>query len=300
MATLATAPTIWGLYTPSPGNPILCAPSKTSLFQTVGHADLFQDQAGGWWTCALATRVIGDSFPIGRESTLVPVDWSGEWPIPDLRGLDVLLESVLPKAIVGEEAWDDLLQPPRHRLLHLRNPDRSCYEITDDAVTLRPSRVPLSAPLGSPTFLAVRQRDLFFEVEATFTLPSKLGVRTGIAVLNDHERFFAISLEGSGRAALVSATDRTPFAGSLDGAEAVTLRIRGTPSTYTFDLARATDTTQRGGGASRAWERLGEGASKELNGGFMGAVLALFSESDGGAGTEEVETRVTGWRYRAR
>lgn len=61
--------------------------------QTVGHADLFQDTVGNWWSVALATRnatvnlygssvrlTVPEKFiptfsPMGRETILVPVEW---------------------------------------------------------------------------------------------------------------------------------------------------------------------------------------------------------------------------------
>lgn len=55
-------------------------------FQTVGHADLFQDADSNWWGVALFTRG-GPSFhndlvfPMGRETVLFPVSWPTEgWP----------------------------------------------------------------------------------------------------------------------------------------------------------------------------------------------------------------------------
>lgn len=72
------------------GNPILTNANTTRYFQTVGHADLFQDPDGNWWGAALATRS-GPAwrvYPMGRETVLLPVTWEeGEWPILDpIRG----------------------------------------------------------------------------------------------------------------------------------------------------------------------------------------------------------------------
>ncbi|KAI4657757.1 uncharacterized protein J4E78_006145 [Alternaria triticimaculans] len=82
--TMARARNITGPYSPSPYNPHLTNRGTSEYFQTVGHADLFQDNNGEWWSCALATRVgpNGTSFPMGREMVLTPVTWEeGEWPV---------------------------------------------------------------------------------------------------------------------------------------------------------------------------------------------------------------------------
>jgi beta-xylosidase len=81
---IARSINIWGPYEGYSGNPILTATNTTEYFQTVGHADLFQDQSGNWWGSALATRSgpAWENYPMGRETVLFPVTWNeGEWPI---------------------------------------------------------------------------------------------------------------------------------------------------------------------------------------------------------------------------
>ena len=83
MATIARSKNIKGPYESNPANPILTNTNTSELFQTVGHADLFQDADGNWWGIALSTRSGPDytTFPMGREASLFPVTWrEGEWP----------------------------------------------------------------------------------------------------------------------------------------------------------------------------------------------------------------------------
>ena len=84
METIARSRMINGPYTPNPNNSILTNANTSQYFQTVGHADLFQDAAGNWWGAALSTRS-GPNFttyPMGRETVLYPVTWrTGDWPI---------------------------------------------------------------------------------------------------------------------------------------------------------------------------------------------------------------------------
>lgn len=88
---IARSTNIWGPYESYSGNPILTATNTTEYFQTVGHADLFQDPSGNWWGSALATRSgpAWENYPMGRETVLLPVTWNeGEWPIlQPVRGL---------------------------------------------------------------------------------------------------------------------------------------------------------------------------------------------------------------------
>jgi beta-xylosidase len=82
--TIARSRNVTGPYEGYSGNPILTNSNTTEYFQTVGHADLFQDGNGNWWGSALATRS-GPAwrvYPMGRETVLFAVTWEkGEWPI---------------------------------------------------------------------------------------------------------------------------------------------------------------------------------------------------------------------------
>ncbi|KAL4934631.1 glycosyl hydrolase [Aspergillus undulatus] len=87
---IARSKNVKGPFEGYSGNPILTNANTTEYFQTVGHADLFQDGNGNWWGVALATRS-GPAwriYPMGRETVLFPVTWEdGEWPILDpVRG----------------------------------------------------------------------------------------------------------------------------------------------------------------------------------------------------------------------
>jgi beta-xylosidase len=66
--TMARAKNITGPYEPSPHNPHLTNRGTQEYFQTLGHADLFQDVEGNWWTMALSTRAgpFGPVYPMGR------------------------------------------------------------------------------------------------------------------------------------------------------------------------------------------------------------------------------------------
>lgn len=91
METIARSKNILGPYEAGPHNPILSNANTTEWFQTVGHADLFQDTEGNWWGMALTTRSGPDwkIYPMGRETALFPVTWNeGEWPVvTQVRGI---------------------------------------------------------------------------------------------------------------------------------------------------------------------------------------------------------------------
>ncbi|KAJ7250981.1 xylosidase : arabinofuranosidase [Mycena rebaudengoi] len=82
--TMARSRNITGTYIGFAGNPVLTNKNTDEYFQTIGHADLFQDAAGNWWMCALATRSGPEftNYPMGREMVVTPATWvEGEFPV---------------------------------------------------------------------------------------------------------------------------------------------------------------------------------------------------------------------------
>ncbi|MFE0676261.1 glycoside hydrolase family 43 protein [Streptomyces sp. NPDC058867] len=72
-----------GPFEPAPHNPVVSNRSTGLPVRCTGHADLVQAADGTWWAVLLGTRPRG-FFPrfhvLGRETFLVPVEWSEGWP----------------------------------------------------------------------------------------------------------------------------------------------------------------------------------------------------------------------------
>lgn len=95
---------VFGPYEMYEKNPIVTHrdyPHNVSIHHT-GHADLVQTQNNEWWMVLLGSRPYGGEYTnLGRETFLVPVDWSGKWPVvnpngPAGRVLDTHLKPNLP------------------------------------------------------------------------------------------------------------------------------------------------------------------------------------------------------------
>lgn len=98
MITMARSKKIEGPYEVCPNNPVLTNRSLLRPIESVGHADLVEDQNGNWWAVCLGTRTF--SYPpkhnLGRETMLVPVNWEGDWPVFGNNGsLDQVVETDL-------------------------------------------------------------------------------------------------------------------------------------------------------------------------------------------------------------
>jgi beta-xylosidase len=174
---IARSKNISGPYEGYSGNPILSNINTTEYFQTVGHADLFQDASGNWWGTALATRSGPGwkNYPMGRETVLFPVTWEqGEWPVLEpVRGQ--MSGWPLPpqtKAIRGSGPFvedPDFIDfhpgsaiPPH--FLHWRFPPKDAFAVSPhghpNTLRIRPSKSNLtsSAPLTTTPELSLIMR----------------------------------------------------------------------------------------------------------------------------------------------
>lgn len=178
--TIARATAVDGPYEAFEGNPILTNRNTSEYFQTVGHADLWQDADENWWGVALSTRSGPEwvNYPMGRESVLFNVTWEeGGWPVcqkpirGQMNGWD------LPPAsgnIPGDGPlvsdpdvvdFQDYTSMPKH-FVYWRFPKVENYEVSPEekpnALKLTPSVANLTggadfAPADGITFVSRRQ-----------------------------------------------------------------------------------------------------------------------------------------------
>ncbi|KAK5131942.1 hypothetical protein LTR08_000454 [Meristemomyces frigidus] len=219
METIARAPHPNGPYTPNPSNPILTQANTTSYFQTVGHADLFQDARGQWWGCALSTRSGPEYavYPMGRETVLAPVTWeTGGWPVWSnvsghvsswpLPAQNVITEGEGP-LITAAELLDfapGTRLPPQ--LVHWRLPIADNYVVSppNHAHTLQLTASVLNltgldgnyaGPAGQ-TFVGRRQVDTFFtySVDLDFSDLREEGDEAGVSLFLTQNHHFDLGV----------------------------------------------------------------------------------------------------------
>ncbi|KAH8592148.1 glycosyl hydrolase [Bisporella sp. PMI_857] len=204
--TIARSNDIHGPYEGHVGNPILTAKNTGNYFQTVGHADLFQDASGNWWAVALSTRSgpEWEVYPMGRETILTPAKWEkGEWPILDpVHGK---MSGPLPpknKNVPGKGPWQgdpDVVnfepssELPKHFFFWRPQPQPELFTISPPGhpKTLRisPSRANLTADdVFEPTveglaFVARKQTSTVFDFSVDLSFdPKAINEEAGITV----------------------------------------------------------------------------------------------------------------------
>lgn len=327
--TMARSRNLKGPYSPSPRNPHLTNRGTREYFQTVGHADLFQDLKGNWWGMALATRSGSEYkvYPMGRETVLFPVTWrTGEWPIlQPVRGkMSGWQLPATSRDIPGNGPWNSdpdvydfpMGSPIPANLVYWRVPRSSDdFRVTDRGLRLAVRTNDLSGAPGGTyagakaiTFIGRRQThstftfsvDLSFfpsvntttEQEAGITafLTQEANIQLGVVTINKKHMLRLKDTKGQLK------TQALP----TDWIEKpVRLQIQAlSPSEYTFSAALASDESSK--------IVIGKSSAEILSGGsgsFVGTLLGIYATCNKSGSSGVCEPRTIGgsyfnrWRY---
>ncbi|KAJ7927967.1 arabinofuranosidase [Mycena leptocephala] len=324
METAARSKQITGPFDPAPHNPLLSNANTTSYFQTVGHADLFQDSHGNWRGVALSTRSGPEyiSYPMGRETVLTNVTWAkGGWPVfENVSGTIGGPTLPLRPHIRGDGAFitapDSIDFTPKSNLplhfAHWRIPDAAAYTISpsghENTLRLLPSLLNLtgfdanSAPTPQ-TFVGRRQvhSEFVYSVDMEYA-PKAPEEEAGVSVFltqNHHIDFGIVCLANASSCAdstvlrirTTSTTATTPRPDTiipLARPRTTRLEIRAENLThYTFSYLQ-TDGTAKSILA-------GYSLSADVSWGFTGTMLGVYATGNGqNASTPAYVSR---WRY---
>lgn len=220
--TIARSRDILGPYEGYAGNPILTHRHLGLNYPicNVGHGDLVQLQDGSWYMVVLASRIYGGYHKnMGRETFIVPVDWSGEWPVvsPGMGRVEWDYPApALPECSFAEPDHDDF-----HALCWntLGTPGAGTVGIESGMLRLCstqdwlvPETLPrCAAPNGCPGFYGRRQQHMTFSAEVIVHAPEcgEAGVmllqhgfnhlRVGVSRTADGLRVTAVRSEKCGR-----------------------------------------------------------------------------------------------------
>src|SRR5690606_1764882 len=103
-----------GPYTPAPENPILSQRhlpnDREGKVDWAGHADLVEGPDGKYYGVFLGIRPNEKNrVNIGRETFILPVDWSGEFPVFENGLIPIEPKLKLPKGVVNQTGKDGYL-----------------------------------------------------------------------------------------------------------------------------------------------------------------------------------------------
>jgi alpha-N-arabinofuranosidase len=285
-----------GPYTPAPPevNPILTQrdlpADRANPVSAAGHADLVETP-GGWQAVFLGTRPYDyarDYYNTGRETFMLPVDWSGEWPIILRKGLPVPLVARAPLPSNGSAPPMTGSFSVREDFGHARlGPEwtsmrgAASYSTANGKLVLSPGRDGLG-DLGKPAFVARRQQHIDFDAETELRFAPAEGEMAGLAAVQNDDYFLTFAVVREGDRTMVRVARRAgrgdPRTGvtvaevPLDTGGPVALRIVARGGRYTFICKMGADTIVVANGVD------GTHLSTATAGGFVGTMVGPFAQ----------------------
>lgn len=278
--SVARADSPLGPYEGYPGNPVLTHRhlGHGSEVVAVGHADLVDAPDGSTWAVALATRPVGGTDLLGRETFVLPVEWQDGWPVfapgvgrlvPD-PGHPAPRGAATPDAARSGDSPQPLLAVRQH-------PEEIAETGPRDRLTLT-AGPGLSERL--PAFVGRRLADLPVCVELTvedvpdaataalaLRYSSTAWVSLGVSPRGPATEVVATTCEGGDEHVLAAVTVPGPPRGRL------TLDLDGLEAVATWSPEPGTDVPA----ATFRLDELGASAS----GGFVGVVYGVLAEGTG-------------------
>jgi alpha-N-arabinofuranosidase len=295
-----------GPYTPAPGNPILTQRhfprERENKVDWAGHADLVLGPDNKtYYGVFLAIRP-NDKQRVntGRETFILPVDWSGEFPV-FVNGL-VPMEPKLkmPKGVTENKTGKDGFFPNGnftfkddfsaekldYRWIGLRGPREDFISTSKQGLKIKPFETNIKEVKPTST-LFYRQMHKTFSFTATVDYkPASEKDLAGIVALQS-ERFnyvFGITKKGSDYYILLERTagkfrsreveSNIVASTKIDLSKPVRLQVSANGDEYQFSYSiNGTDFVNLGGTVS------GDILSTDVAGGFTGCLLGLYATS---------------------
>lgn len=277
MITCARSSSVWGPFEGDPHNPVLTNRNKAPyIIQGIGHGDLIQDKFGEWHVLSLGFRqqhIWRPFHHLGREVFLTPVRFGEDgW---FTCGNDGTTDEYY-------EIQGSFEQKPQREFTFantrwdvewcfLRHPHMENYELSSDCAVLHGTDVTLD-DVGSPTFVAMRQRDFHMEMKCSVRIDGGRGGLTVLITENEHYDIFLEQGENGVNAVLMLNIGGIKHRqASVPVTEnSAQLIIRSDCFGYKFSVVQNGQETGLGYGSTKY-------LSSEVAEGFTGVMTGLFA-----------------------
>jgi alpha-N-arabinofuranosidase len=296
--SVARSDAITGPYEGNRGNPILTHRHLGLDYPIVGtgHADLVDTPSGEWWMVLLAMRPYGGYYyNLGRETFLAPVCWEDGWPI--VSSGTGRVEFTYPAPDLPEHDWptapgrDDFDRPTlAPQWFFLRTPRDDFWSLSDRPgylrLRLRPERL---SELVNPSLVGRRQQHIHFSAQTALEFAPQAEPECAGLALVQNNRFhycFVVTRTAQLVIRLVkrAADVEEVLAEQPLAAGRCYLKVEAHEQAYSFYVADAPD----------QWKPVAEGIdgrilSTPVAGGFVGAVIAMYTSSNGQPSTNRAD-----------
>ncbi|WP_321372585.1 glycoside hydrolase family 43 protein [uncultured Draconibacterium sp.] len=293
-----------GPFIPAPSNPILTQRhfprERENKVDWAGHADIIEGPNGQWYGVFLAVRPNEEQrVNTGRETFILPVDWSGEFPV-FVNGL-VPMEPKLdmPKGVENKTGKDGFFPNGNFtytedfssddldkRWIGLRGPREAFIEKAKNGIQINPFAANVKEVKPTST-LFYRQMHNSFSYAATLDYkPESEKDLAGIVALQSENAnyVFGVTKQGDDYVLVLQRNFKRRFRGEMDSkviastkielSQPLRLQVSAKGDKYEFSYAvEDADFVRLGETVS------GDILSTDVAGGFTGCLLGLYATS---------------------
>jgi alpha-N-arabinofuranosidase len=258
-----------------------------------GHADLVPGPDGKYYGVFLAIRPNEKNrVNIGRETFILPVDWTGEFPVFENGLIPLEPKLKMPKGVsenkTGKEGFmpngnftfteDFTAEILDYRWIGLRGPRENFISVSSKGLQIKPFETTIKEVKPTST-LFLRQQHSNFSFTTTLNFkPASEKELAGITCVQS-EKFhyvFGITKKEDSYYLLLERTERgqskTLASAKIELSKPVQLQVKATGDSYSFSYSiNGTDFVNLGGTVS------GDILSTNVAGGFTGCLIGLYA-----------------------
>ena len=287
-----------GPYKPAPSNPILTqryfGNERTNKVDWAGHADLVKGADNKYYGVFLAVRPNEKArVNTGRETFILPVDWSGEFPVFENGLIPLEPKLKMPKGVENKTGKDGFFpngnftftdnftsEKLDYRWIGLRGPREAFVTLTKKGLLIKPFQTNIKEVKPTSTLFYRQQHSSFsFATTLSYT-PASEKELAGITCLQS-EKFnyvFGITKKANSYYILLERTEKGKSkvlsSSKIDLSSSVLLQVKAVGDNYEFSYStNGTEFVTLGGVVS------GDILSTNVAGGFTGSLIGLYATS---------------------
>lgn len=287
-----------GPFVPAPGNPILTQryfpKDRKDKVDWAGHADLVETPDGKYYGVFLAIRPNENNrVNSGRETFILPVDWSGTYPVFQNGLVPMKPKLKMPAGIKnqtgqngffpnGNFTFSDNLKSTKldYRWIAMRGPRESFISVSKNGVTVNPSENNIKA-LAPVSALFHRQQHAAFEASVTLDFKPKSEKDLAGITCYQSEKFnyvFGVTKKDKDYYLVLERTEKGESkliaSEKIVLSKTIKLQVIAEKDEYSFNYSHDGKNFKNLGGPVS-----GDILSTDIAGGFTGSLIGLYSTS---------------------
>ncbi|MFC5283028.1 glycoside hydrolase family 43 protein [Pedobacter alpinus] len=287
-----------GPYIPAANNPILSQRhlpnGRRDKVDWAGHADLVEGPKGQYYGVFLGVRPNEkDRMNIGRETFILPVDWSGKFPVFENGLLPLAAKLKMPKGVVNKTGTDGFFPNGNftftddftsskldYRWIGLRGPREDFIKTAKKGLEIKPFNTNIKEIKATSTLFYRQQHNIFSATVTMSYKPNSENDFAGITCLQS-ETFnyvFGITKKGKNNYLVLERTERGKSkiiaSQEINVGKPIKLQVSAKGDNYSFSYAEDDGEFKNLGGVVS-----GDILSTNVAGGFTGTLIGLYATS---------------------